>query len=110
MDIIVASALCFLIQSASLSSLNPNTNTAIPNASQAARLIDAGSTITHNAQEMEDKITKVLSYHFCALRFWITYVPRIASRIAIKPPYGPGLAKLPVITNPTCPETRKPRT
>lgn len=69
MDIIVASALCFLIQSASLSSLNPNTNTAIPNASQAARLIDAGSTITHNAQEMEDKITKVLSYHFCALRF-----------------------------------------
>lgn len=81
----------------------------MPNANQAARLIDAGSTIMHNAQEMDDKITKALSYHFCALRFWITYVPRIASRIAIKPPYGPGLAKLPVITKPACPDNRKPR-
>ena len=55
---IIAITLCLLIRSARLNSFNAKTSAATPIANQAARLIEAGSTIIHNAQEMDDNISK----------------------------------------------------
>ena len=85
-------------------SRKPNTIEANPNESNAALLIVAGRMARHTKHETDEITTRNLSNFLRRLFSPKEKAPRIAISIASRPPYGPGLEKLPVRAKTTLPE------